>query len=94
MNTERKWMVTLDEGTYEWVKRTAEELKIHGSDIIKELIKQVMNDDPSEFKNTLLEARERLLREELEEKKEAIEAQLRALRANVAQTATRKAKRL
>lgn len=80
MNNERKWMVTLDEGTYEWVKRTAGELNIHGSDIIKELIVRAKEQEKdSGFKESLLEARARLLRQELEKRREEIEAQLRDL---------------
>lgn len=85
MNPAKKWMATLADEEYEWIKETAEETELSGSEVIRESIRRHMKDKA--FKASLVEAKHQIRLRELTDKKTTLEEEIKALRNKVGERA-------
>jgi len=79
-NPSKKWMVSLSGDYYDWIKSTAEEAGVKGSEVITELISTIRKEHEEEFKHSLIDAQVRLEQQKLERQKEEIENRIRELK--------------
>lgn len=79
MNTSKKWMVSLAEDKYEWVKKVADEAEISGSAVIEESLSRAMIDKG--FRIGLIEAKTQIRLRELNERRLSLEEEIKMLRA-------------
>jgi hypothetical protein len=80
MNNARKWMASLSDEQYDWVKQTSEDVGIEGSAIIRECIDKCRKENPRQFTDSLISAKAKIQLDDLLDKKATLEEEIKLLR--------------
>ncbi len=76
----KKWLVVLTEEQHEWIKATAQEVGIKGSDIVREIIDRTMGDNPRQFKNSMANAQLKIKLQAINDKRAALDEEVAKLK--------------
>jgi len=76
----KKWLVVLTEEQHDWIKATAEEVGIKGSDIVREILDRVMSEDTRKFKASLANTQLKIRLQTINDKRAALDEEVRELK--------------
>lgn len=72
----KKWLVVVKDEQYDWIKRTAEEVGLKGSAVVREVIERARTKDNKEIRQSLLQASEREQLEDLLEERALLDKRI------------------
>ena len=78
-STKKRWLLFVPPHLQQWIRETADETGLLGSEVISELIERVIKDGSKQFKASLAIARTRRELENIQEKRAALEQEEQAL---------------
>lgn len=76
----KKWLMVVTDEQHEWIKTTAREVGLKGSDIVRELIDRVRQEDDRKFKASLAQTQLKNRLQALNDKEAAIQEEKRELK--------------
>ena len=82
----KKWLVVLTEEQHEWIKDTSSKVGLKGSDIVREIVDRVMNEDSKKFRESLANAQLKMKLQSINDKKAALMEEERELKRQLGTT--------